>query len=253
MKKAAKIAAVCAAAALAATIGLGAVGCGGNYTDPNTLFTDMTGLTVDGNAVTFSEKKMTKLFKDGEAEGGFAVSYTVQQGDETDYNWMNSGGLYVELDGETVDIDGVPEPLFFNVVIFQDNPNRGDATMDANASVWITENSSYTHAGTEDGAHFDGTNLSFMISRNPMKVTIAYYHEAYYFSLDNTSKFKLTAESDFKSIERAPDLEKFFAAGKRKLGFRSAMTPATFSKISLSLGDEAARAAIQKMGFKDEV
>lgn len=252
MKKAAKIAAVCMTAAVAVTVVLGAVGCGGKYSDPNTLFTDMTGLTVDGNAVSFSEKKMTKLFKDGEAEGGFTVSYTVQ-GDDPNYNWVNSGGLYVELDGETVNIDGVLEPLFFNVVIFQDTPNRGDATMDANASVWITENSTYTHAGTEDGAHFDGTNLSFMISRNPMKVTIAYYHEAYYFSLDNTSKFKLTAESEYKNIERAPDLEKFFAAGKRKLGFRTAMTPATFSKISLSIGDDAAKAAIEKMGFKGEV
>lgn len=224
------------------------VACGGGSADPSTLFADTEGLVFSGNKVSFTDKKMTRLFADGEADAGFAVSYTVQ-GDNPNYNWVDTGGLYVELAGETVDIDGVLEPLYHNIVIFQDPPTRGDALIASNAAIWITENSSSTHGGTEEGANYV-TDMSFIISRNPMQVSIAYYHEAYYVMLDRTFKVKLTADTEFGNLERTPELAKFFASGKRKLGFRTAMTPATYSKINVGLGDDAALAAIKKMGLE---
>ena len=222
--------------------------CDGNYADPQTLFADTEGLSFDGNKVSFSELKMAKLFQGAETDEGFAVSYTVQ-GDNPDYTWVDTGGLYVELADETLDIDGVVETLYHNIVIFQSPATYGNATISSNACIWITENGAYTHTGTEEGANYV-TDLSFIISRYPMQVSIAYYNEAYYFMLDKTFKVKITAETELGNRERTPEIEKFFASGKRRLGFRTAMTPATFSKISVNLGNEEALKAIDKMGLK---
>ena len=249
MKRAVKRVGVLLVTMLTAAACIGSLAaCGGGGVDPSTLFVDTEGLVFSGNEVSFTEKKMTRMFANGTADAGFAVSYTVQ-GDNPDYTWVDSGGLYVELAGETVDIDGVLEPLYHNIVIFQDPPTYGEATKASVASIWITENSVRTHTGTEEGAFFK-TDMSFVISRYPMQVSIAYYNEAYYFMLDKTYKVKITADTTFENTVFTEKLDKFFGAGTRKLGFRTANTPATYKKISVGIGDDAALAAIKKMGLE---
>ena len=221
------------------------------YLDPTTLFENNEGLTFNGDSVSFSERKMMRTFKDGVAEEGFVVSYTVQ-GDNPDYTWVDSGGLYIELMGETVVVDEATnqtEALYHDIVIFQDPATYGQPTIASNACVWIVENGVATHGGTEEGAGFR-TDMSFVLSRNPVQVKIVYYNEAYYFMLDKTCKVKIDANTTFNNAERFVNKDKFFKAGKRKLGFRTAMTPATYSKISYELGNDAALSALQSMKFE---
>ena len=211
-----------------------------NYLDPSTIFADQSGLTVDKKSVSFSEKHLTKLFENGTAEEGFAVSYTVE-GDRKDYLWVNSGGLYVEQ------TDGT----WHNIVIFH-NPWKSEVNIDAYAQIWIVQGT--TNPDDEEGNSFsqDSTGASFLttlpfsVSSNPINVEIAYYKEAYYFRLDKTYSVKLDADSDFADSIRI-DVNKLFVSGERKIGFRTAETPATFSKISCEIGDEAALKAIKSM------
>ena len=219
--------------------------------DPSTLFENAEGLTFKGDSVSFTERKMARTFKNGIAEEGFVVSYTVQ-GDDPDYTWVDSGGLYVELMDETVVVDeaiDLKETLYHDIVIFQDPATYGTPTIASNACVWVIENGVATHGGTEEGAGFK-TDMSFVVSRNPMQVKIVYYNEAYYFMLDKTCKVKIDANSTFANSERLVNRDKFFKAGRRKLGFRTAMTPATYSNINFELGNEAALAALKSMKFE---
>lgn len=222
-----------------------------NYLDPTTLFENSDGLVFNGDSVSFTERKMTRTFKDGIAEEGFVVSYTVQ-GDKPDYTWVDSGGLYVELMDENVVVDestNLTESLYHDIVIFQDPATYGTPTIASNACIWIVENGVATHGGTEEGAGFR-TDMSFVISRNPIQVKIVYYKEAYYFMLDKTCKVKIDVNTTFNNSERFVNKDKFFKAGKRKLGFRTAMTPATYSKISFELGNDAALSALKSMKFE---
>lgn len=227
-------------------------GCGREkYLDPSTIFENTEGLTFNGNSVKFSEKKMARTFKDGVTEEGFVVSYTVQ-GDDPNYTWVDSGGLYVELVDETVVVDEATEAketLYHDIVIFQDPATYGTPTVASNACVWIVENGVPTHGGTEEGAGYR-TDMSFVVSRNPIQVKIVYYNEAYYFMLDKTCKVKIDANTVFANPERFINKDKFFKAGKRKLGFRTAMTPATYSKINIELGNDAALSALKSMKFE---
>lgn len=211
-----------------------------NYLDPSTIFSEGSGLTFSGKSVSFSEKHETRLFENGTAENGFTVSYTVE-GDRKDYLWVNSGGLYVEQEDGT----------WHNIIIFH-NPWRSSVNIDAYAQIWIIQGT--TDPEDEEGNSFaqDSTGANFMttlpfsVSSNPMGVEIAYYRGAYYIRLEKTYSVKLDAESNIADTVRI-DVDKLFAEGTRKIGFRTAETPATFSKINYELGDEAALKAIKSM------
>jgi len=198
-----------------------------------------------------SMPKMTsRLFADEYcvATEGFSVSYTVQA-DRTDYLWVCAGGLYVEIDGVGVDSDSdaetPDEPLWHNLVVYQ-NPKK--AEKDAFACLHIIENGPFAKVDRNEGAEFT-TTLPFARAYNPIDVEIAYYDEAYYIQLDNTYQVKLTYDDTYGYEEKALNLDKFFASGTRKLGFRSTNTGAEFSNISVKLGNEAALEAIKGMGL----
>ncbi len=228
-----------AAGCLMSSFSLSACG-SANYLDPSTIFTDQSGLTINKKSVSFSEKHLTKLFENGTAEKGFTVSYTVE-GDRKDYLWVNSGGLYVEQEDGT----------WHNIIIFHD-PWKSEVNVDAYAKIWIVQGT--TNLEDEEGNSFAQdstgagflTTLPFSVSSNPINVEIAYYKEAYYFRLDKTYSVKLDINSDIMDSIRI-DINKLFASGEKKIGFRTAETPATFNKISYEIGDEAALKAIKSM------
>ena len=221
---------------------LAATGCSKkNYLDVSTLFADDEGVTYTEDSVSIDDKRTVKLFKDCEVEEGegFVVSYTVE-GNNPEYKYANTGGLYIEYEDDVEEeIEGNGSKLWHNLIIFHDPWGQ----MHANACVWIIENGPYAQKG--DGA-FYRTEMPFAIASNPVKVTIVYYDEAYYIELDNSYTVKLTADM-IPANEEKINVEKFFAAGNRKIGFRSAETGATFSKVSYSIGNEAALEAIKEM------
>lgn len=212
------------------------------YLDVTTLFENDEGITYKDDSVSFDNRRYSKLFADCIVEEGegFAISYTVQ-GNDPNYLYVNSGGLYVELEEEVADeIEGFGKNLWHNVIIFHhpwQQPNN------ANASVYIIENCAYAQKG--DGAFYT-SDMAFGHSSNSIDVEIVYYNEAYYVRLDHSSKIKLTADTALKNSERI-HAEKFFKSGARKIGFRSAETGATFSKVNYSIGNEAALKSLEKM------
>lgn len=216
--------------------------CGSVALDPNTIFSDTSGVTVSGKKVSFPEKHQAKTFKDGTTTEGFSVTYTVK-GDRQDYLWVNSGGLYVEQ----------TNGLWYNIVIFH-TPWRDAVNENAFAQVWIVQGS--TDPEDEEGNAFaqDSTGASyttalpFSVSSNPITVEIAYYQSAYYIRLDHTVSVKIDDSSNIENSIRI-DTEKFFSEGERRLGFRTAETPATFSNINYEIGNEAALKAIKRMGL----
>ncbi len=211
------------------------------YLDVKTLFDDEEGLTYTEDTVSFDRRRSAKLFRDGTVEEGegFVVSYTVQ-GNDPEYLYANSGGLYVELEEEVEEeIEGFGKNLWHNLIIFHDPWGQ----MHASACMWIIENGPY--AQKDDGAFYK-TDMAFAKASNPIDVMIVYYNEAYYVSLDNSCKVKLTADMVPAQEERM-NTETFFKAGKRKIGLRSAGTGATFSKINYSIGNEAALEALKEM------
>ena len=217
------------AAAVLCAAALASCGDKGSYIDPQTLFADTDGLTFNGNAVSFTEARTERLFTGATAEAGFTASYTVR-GDDPDWTWVDTGGLYVEKE------NGV----WHNIIIFR-VPWMGEPQ--ASACIWIIESGPMQYGS--EGAWYK-TDLAFSVSANPMEVQLAYYNGAYYFLLDKTCRLKIDMSTGFENPERF-DQKAFFEAGTRKLGFRSAATPATFSKINFETGDEAALAAIGKM------
>lgn len=235
------LATVCALSTLA--------GCGKKGMDATTLLTATDTIKVAENEVNFTEAVTSQLFKDGYAvaEAGFAVSYTVK-GDDPTCNWICSGGLYVEIDGFEVDWNDDGEMdgnLWHNIVVYQD-PKQ--SVKDANACLHIIEHSGFAQLGRNEGAEYV-TTMPYSVPYYPIDVVIAYYNEAYYVMLDRTFKVKLTADTTFGQTVKANHLDKFFAQGTRKIGLRSTNTPATFSNINVSIGDEAALEAIKDMGL----
>ena len=215
-----------------------------SYMDVNELFPDKEGITCTEDSVSFDERHTAKLFSDCEvaAGEGFVVSYTVQ-GNDPEYLYANSGGLYVEYEDEVEEeIEGFGKKLWHNVIIFHDPWGQTYA----NATVYIIENSPY--GKKDDGAYYN-TDMPFAKASNPVTVTIVYYEEAYYIELDHSCTIKLTADMVPNFAERV-DVERFFGTGARKIGFRAAGTGATFSKVNYSIGNEAAKAAIEEMDFK---
>ena len=223
------------------------VGCGKKGMDVTTLLTATDTIKVAENEVNFTAPVTSQLFKECVAEGGFAVSYTVK-GDDPTCNWINAGGLYVELDGMEVDVndDGQTDGnLWHNIVVYQD-PKQ--SVKDANACLHIIESGPFSALKRNEGAEYV-TTMPFSVAYNPIDVVIAYYNEAYYVMLDRTFKVKLTAETTFDQTNKTQYLNEFFEARTRKIGFRSTNAPTTFTNINVNIGDDAALEAIKDMGL----
>ncbi len=229
---------------LANVMALGCVGFGFVFSacgkkdsvDPKTLFSTAQDLTFEDKSVTFPTSHTAKLFDDGTAENSFTISYTVEGNnvnkDGYEWYWVNTGGLYVEQ------ADGT----WHNIIIYQ-YPNNEAVVRDASAVIWIIEGNGEKQ--NSDGAYFK-TTLPFAVSQYPMRVEIAYHQEAYYFRLEKTHSVKIDVNSEFTDSVKI-SVDKLFAAGERKLGFRTAETSATFSEISYGFGEEEALKAIEEM------
>ena len=188
----------------------------------------------DDNSVTFSAQRSVRMIEGAVADEGFVFEYTVKGGVGA---WFNTGGLYILYD-DKITTDGKEVSTVNFDWLFVYNTSKcaevvliQEITRSDNGPAYLT---SYPYADL----------------KSPIKVTVVYYNESYYFAFDDKYTVEINKSTELNEAQGKLNAEKFFGAKTRRLGLKNYDSAATFSSISYRLGNAAAKAEIEAMKAK---